>query len=367
MWTLSENKDWNYLESRFSWVEEMNHVPQDRFHHAEGNVAIHTRMVLEMLHQDAVYNSLSEQEKEILWAAALLHDVEKRSTTVQEADGRISAKGHARKGAQTARRMLYKEEPAPFAIREQIWGLIQHHSLPLWLLERADPLKLLIQASLEVDTRWLTLLARADVLGRICEDQADLLYRVECFEEFCRENGCWGTTRPFASAHARMHYLQHENSYPDYVPFEEPEMEVIMMSGLPGAGKDTYIRKHLFHLPVISLDAIRESLGSDPADKRGNGQAIQQGKEQARILLRKKQSFVWNATNITRQLRSQLIALFLSYKARVRIIYLEVPFEKLQGQNKGREAVVPAQVMEKLAGKLEVPALWEAHEVTYVT
>lgn len=367
MWTLSENKDWSYLESRFSWVEEMNHVPQDRFHHAEGNVAIHTRMVLEELHQDAVYNSLSDQEKEILWAAALLHDVEKRSTTVQEADGRISAKGHARKGAQTARRMLYKEEPAPFAIREQIWGLIQHHSLPLWLLERADPLKLLIQASLEVDTRWLTLLARADVLGRICEDQADLLYRVECFEEFCRENGCWGTTRPFASAHARMHYLQHKNSYPDYVPFDEPEMEVIMMSGLPGAGKDTYIRKHLSHLPVISLDAIRESLGSDPADKRGNGQAIQQGKEQARILLRKKQSFVWNATNITRQLRSQLIALFLSYKVRVRIIYLEVPFEKLQGQNKDREAVVPTQIIEKLAGKLEVPALWEAHEVTYVT
>lgn len=366
MWTLTENKDWQYLENRFEWIAEMRHTPQDPLHHAEGDVAVHTCMVLDALRQDAAFAALGEQEKEILWAAALLHDVEKRSTTVQEPDGRISAKGHARKGAQTARRILYKDEPAPFAIREQIWGLVQHHSIPLWLLERPDPLKLAISVSLEVNTQWLALLARADVLGRICHDQADLLYRVECFEEFCRESGCWGATRPFPSAHARMHYLQHDNSYPEYVPFEEPEMEVIMMSGLPGAGKDTYIRRHFPGLPVVSLDAIRESLGIDPADKRGNGQTVQQGKEQARALMRQKRSFIWNATNTTRQMRTQLIELFLSYKAKVRIIYLEAPFEKLFGRNKNREAAVPAKVIEKLANKLEVPSPVEAHEVEYV-
>lgn len=214
-------------------------------------------------------------------------------------------------------------------------------------------------------TEWLALLARADVLGRTCHDKEDLLYRVDCFVEFCKEHGCWGTTRSFASDHARLHYLQKENSYPDYVPFDHPETKVFLMSGLPGAGKDTYIRKNFPTLPMISLDEIRQERGTEATDKTGNGQAIQAAKEKAREYLRNKKSFVWNATNITRQMRSQLIDLFLTYKAEVQIVYVEVPYAKLHHQNRSREAVVPVAVQEKLIRKMEVPALWEAHEVVY--
>lgn len=366
MWTITENKEWEFLEASFPWVADMRHTPQDPVYHGEGNVAVHTQMVLEYLQQEPAFQLLTAQEKEVLWAAALLHDVEKRSTTVIEPDGRITSRGHVRKGAQTARRILYKDIPAPFSIREQIWGLVQHHSIPLWLLERPDPLKLAVQVSMEVNTAWLALLARADVKGRIAADIHDMLYRIDCFEEFCKEHGCWGATRPFASDHARMHYLQTEEMYPDYIPYDKPAMEVVMMSGLPGAGKDTYIRKHLKNLPLISLDDFREEMGVAPDDKTGNGQVIQYAKEKAKKLLRIQQSFVWNATNTTRQMRAQLIDLFTTYKAAVHIIYLEVPFRQLMTQNKGREAVVPANVLDKLANKLEVPSLVEAHKVTCI-
>ncbi len=365
MWTLTNNKEWSQLEAQFDWVRDMQHVPQDAVHHAEGNVAIHTQMVLEALQQQEAWLLLAEEEKEMLWAAALLHDVEKRSTTVTEPDGRITAIGHTRRGAATARQILYRDIETPFAIREMIYGLVRHHSLPLWLLERRDPLKELVSASLEVNTAWLALLARADVIGRFCQDKADLLYRIDCFEEFCKENDCWGTSRNFADNHARFHYLQHDNTDPGYVPFEQPVMEVIVMSGLPGAGKDTFIKRNYPQLPVISLDDLREELDVAPTDKRGNGQIIQAAKEQARVYLRKQQPFVWNATNTTRQMRAQLISLILTYKAAVRIVYLEVPYRKLQAQNKNREAVVPAAALDKLARKLEVPARWEAQEVEY--
>ncbi|WP_153664977.1 AAA family ATPase [Chitinophaga sp. SYP-B3965] len=365
MWTISNNKSWEQLEDQFDWVKVMKEIPQDSIHHAEGNVAIHTQMVLAELEQDIVYQSLSPEDQEILWAAALLHDVEKRSTTVTEADGRITSKGHARKGAQTARVILYHDIPTPFSIREQIFGLVKHHSLPLWLLEKRDPLKTIIMASLEVNTEWLALLARADVLGRTCHDKEDLLYRVDCFVEFCKEHGCWGTTRSFTSGHARMYYLQKDDAYPDYVPFDHPETKVVLMSGLPGAGKDTYIRKNFPALPVISLDEIRRERKTEATDKTGNGQAIQAAKEKAREYLRSKKSFVWNATNITRQMRSQLIDLFLTYKAEVQIVYVEVPYAKLHHQNSSREAVVPRAVQERLIRKMEVPALWEAHDVVY--
>lgn len=96
-WKLIEDKSWCSLEQLFEWVREMNTVQQDIRYHAEGSVAEHTRMVLEALQQSSAYHSLSTLEKEIIWTSALLHDVEKRSTSVDEGEGRVSAKGHPEK------------------------------------------------------------------------------------------------------------------------------------------------------------------------------------------------------------------------------------------------------------------------------
>ncbi|NQX37418.1 HDIG domain-containing protein [Pedobacter steynii] len=367
MWTISKDKSWLNLEKEFDWVKRMEEVPQDKIYHAEGNVAIHTQMVLAALENEPGFQKLGAQEKEILWASALLHDVEKYSTTVLEEDGSISSKGHAKKGAMKARQFLYRDLPAPFYIREQIVALVRHHGLPIWLFEKPDPLKALIMASMDLNTEWLALLARADMLGRICEDQEAMLYRIDCFEEFCREQGCWGQARSFVSEDARMYYLQKENAYVDYVPFDTPLMEMVLMSGLPGAGKDTFIKKNFPEMEVISLDDIRREWGIKPTDKSGNGRVIQEAKERARVLLRKKISFVWNATNTTSQMRMQLIELFSTYKAKVRVVYIESPYADLCRQNRGREAIVPDQVLEKLINKLEVPALWEGHTVSYFT
>lgn len=365
MWRFSENKEWAALESRFDWVKRMNNVRQDPRYHAEGSVAIHTQMVLAALQNQSAFKQLSAQDQEILWASALLHDVEKYSTTVFETDGSITSNGHARKGAQFVRQLFYLNEPVPFAIREQIVGLVRYHGLPIWLFEKPDPLKALVKASMEVNLQWLSLLARADMLGRICDDQEEMLYRIACFEEYCKENECWESPRKFESDQAQMYYMQHEDAYLDYIPFEKPVVEVILMSGLPGAGKDSHIKQYYQDWPVISLDNIRAKRGVSPMDKAGNGRVIQEAKEQARIYLRKKESFIWNATNTTSQMRMQLIDLFLTYKAKISIIYIEVPHQSLHNQNKNRDAVVPSGVLDKLVRKLEIPALWEAHQVVY--
>lgn len=343
----------------------MNEVPQDPFYHAEGNVAVHTKMVLDALTNEATFDSLNAQDREILWAAALLHDVEKYSTTLIDADGRISSAGHAKKGAQSSRNILFNEIPTPFYIREQIVGLVRHHGLPIWLFEKPDPLKSLVKASMEVSLQLLTILARADMLGRICADQEEMLYRIDCFEAYCKEQNCWDSERLFATPQAKMYYFEHEKAFVDYVPFNSPSFQVMMMSGLPGAGKDSYIRQNFKEFPVVSLDEIRKQMGIKPTDKSGNGKVVQAAKELSRTHLRKKQTFVWNATNITQQMRSQLIELFTSYGAEVNIIYLEVPYVKLHQQNKNREEQVPDYIIDKLIQKLEVPKVWEAHQVYY--
>jgi len=365
MWTFSENKDWTYLTEQFDWVRRMGQVPQDPHHHAEGDVAVHTQMVLKALRQEPAFATLPTQDREILWTAALLHDVEKFSTTIIEADGSITANGHARKGAQFARQLLYVNDLAPFEIREQIVALVRYHGLPIWLFEKPDPLKALVKAGMEVNLAWLTLLARADMRGRLCDDQEEMLYRIDCFEAYCQENNCWGKSFEFASGEAKMHYLERDDAYISYVPFETPYFEVVLMSGLPGAGKDTFIKRHYADWPIISLDAIRIKMHISPTDKSGNGQVIQEAKKLARMYLRRRQSFVWNATNITCQMRKQLVELFTVYKAAVKIVYLEVPFGTLHAQNKSREDMVPSAVLDRLTRKLEVPTAWEAHVVDY--
>ena len=49
IWQLTDDKRWSALRQRFSWVEEMHHTPQDPEHHGEGDVGVHTEMVLNAL------------------------------------------------------------------------------------------------------------------------------------------------------------------------------------------------------------------------------------------------------------------------------------------------------------------------------
>lgn len=366
MWKIINTSDWKEIENTFDWIRDMNGVPQDPIFHGEGDVAVHTKMVLETLLSLPEYQALNEQDQQILFATALLHDVEKRSTTKVELDGRITSRGHAKKGEYTARTILYKNIPTPFPIREAIAKLVRYHGLPIWIFDKPNPQKALLQASLEVNTQHLAIFAKADILGRICPDQAELLYKVELFQSFCQEQKCYGQPRAFSTDLARFTYFQKEASSPDYVPFETTQNEVIMFCALPGTGKDTFIQKHYKDWPVVSLDIIRRAHKIAPTDSKANGKVAQLAKEQARVFLRKNQSFIFNATNLKRQLRSQWIDLFTTYGATVKIIYLEVPYTQLMQQNRNRAYVVPAKVMARMIGKLEMPSLAEAHQVEYL-
>ena len=115
-----------------------------------------------------------------------------------------------------------------------------------------------------------------------------------------------------------------------------------------------------------SVDVFdRRRAGVSPQDRTATGQVVQQAKADARVLLRQKMPFVWNATNITRQLRTQLISLFTAYGARVKIVYLEVPWQQWKQQNANRQQAVPEDVILRMAAKLEVPQPDEAHCVEY--
>lgn len=363
-WSL----DWESIVARFSWLQPMATTPQEPIYHAEGDVLTHTRMVVQALVDLPDWRARPEERRGQLFAATLLHDVGKPACTTYDEQGRISSRGHARIGEHMARALLWQgselEAPAPFWPREQITGLIRFHGLPLQFLNRAQPERAIISASQSIRMNEVSLLAEADVRGRICDDQAELLERVILFREYCQELGCYDQPYQFPDAHSRFIYFSHENQTPHYQAYDTTTFEVVLMSGLPGAGKDSWIARHLPDWPVISLDALRRELKILPTDDQGR--IVHLAKERARVLLRKQQSFVWNATNLTTTLRKPLIDLFVGYGARVRIVYLDAPWNELLKRNAQREASLPEPILYKFADKLEVPTLTEAHQMEYV-
>jgi putative nucleotidyltransferase with HDIG domain len=365
-WTF----DWPALVQRFAWLQALDGVPQNPVYHAEGDVLVHTRMVVAALVSLEAWRSLPEPARSLLFAAALLHDVGKPATTRTEPDGRITSKKHAQVGAQMARALLYTgaslDRPVPFPQRETIVQLVRYHGLPLWALERADPQREVITAGQIVRLDWLALLAEADVRGRIAADCADLLVNIDLFREFCREQGCFGQPYAFANDQSRMDYFRTPGRDPAYAAYAGTSFEVLLMSGLPGAGKDTWLAANRPDLPVIALDDLRAELGVDPADDQGA--VVQAAKARARELLRRQQPFAWNATTITRSLRRQLVDLFTDYGARVHIVYVEAPYAELPARNRRRPAAaaVPEKVLQRLLRRLDVPDPTEAQRVDWV-
>ncbi len=339
----------------------MRDCPQDPEFHAEGDVWIHARMVIEEMLRDAGWQALDANTRRMLFAGAVLHDAGKPACTRLE-DGRWRSRGHSMRGAVMARRILW-EMGVAFEVREQICGLVRFHQIPYYLFDRPDPRKMAYRVSLSTRCDWLEMLALADIRGRICADQQRSLDHVALFGEYCREQGIDRGSRKFASEASRFEYFQKEDRDPDYAVHDVSEFEVTLLCGLPGAGKDTWLRRNEPDLQMISLDGIRAESGAPPTG--GQGPVIAEARERARVLLRRKEPFALNATNLTREFRSRWVELFANYGARVRIVYVEAAEPKLWVQNQNRERVVPREAIERMMDRWELPDLTEAHRVVY--
>lgn len=353
---------WEEMDREYPWIRDMEGCAQDPEYHAEGDVWVHTRMVVEELLALDAWRALPAEDRRVLFAAAVLHDVAKPECSRLE-DGRIRTRGHSRRGAILARGILW-EQSAPFALRERVAGLIGVHQLPYYFIDRPDLERQAIDASYRARADHLAILAEADVRGRVCADQQRLLDNVALFREQMGELGSYQSPQAFASDHARVLYFLEEGRRQDTPAFFRPKSEVVLMSGLPGAGKDHYVKTRLSDREMISLDELRVEMDVKPGDEQG--EVIQRAKGRARELLRAGLPFVWNATNIGRMQRGPLLELFVAYQAHVRIVYVEPPHHLLFAQNRQRSSPVPEGVIRRFLSRWEVPDLREAHAVEFV-
>ena len=358
--------NWPAIHEDFPWVQAMAGVQQEAQWHAEGDVHIHTRMVAEAMARDDRWRQAEESHRHAMFAGALLHDVAKPACTKLE-EGRWVSPKHTVVGERMARKLLWKGEAGDipgFEDRERITKLVRYHGLPLNFLSKPDPARAVIEASMHVNLHLLSLLALADVNGRECQGKQELLDKINLFVEYCGEQGCLHHPKAFESDHHRFIYFAAHKPF-EYVPYDTTSFQATVMSGLPGSGKSTWAKTHCGDQPVICLDDLRQEAGVDPRDA-DQSVVINAAKERAKKYLRAKQPFIWDATNITRDMRGSMIALLANYGARTRIVYVETTWTEMLSRNRSRQRPVPEAVIEHLAEKLEVPSATEAHGVEYV-
>lgn len=341
-------------------------VPQNPLYHGEGDVYCHTRMVCRELKRLEEWDSLTLREQELLVLAGAFHDIGKPSCTRLE-EGTWTSPRHTIEGEKVFRAMAYRGQQSfglTWEEREMTAKLIRFHGLPLWFLKKRRPEQEILKAAESVPLKLLYLLSKGDVRGRISKAGENLEEPVELFKEMAGELGVWEHPFSFASAYTRYAYFHRDDLWEGSCLFDDTSFDVWMMAGLPLSGKDTWIQNHGGGFPVISLDDIRQEYGISP--KNNSGKVVQIAIQRARELMRKKASLIWNATSLIADHRKSLCSLFSAYGARVRLIYLEVPYEELLDRNKKRERTIPPDVLERMIDRMEMPAPWETYSWTKI-
>ncbi|MFT5442343.1 MAG: tRNA nucleotidyltransferase (CCA-adding enzyme) [Myxococcota bacterium] len=158
----------------FPELEAMIDVPQDPVWHPEGDVWVHTLMVVDCAAElRGELDAELASDVEAFMFAALCHDLGKPGTT-QEVDGRIRSRGHDLSGVEPTESLLARLRASTELVRKTS-ALVADHLAPALLVEQGATPKAYRRLARKlgaagVSMRLLERVARADHLGRTTED-----------------------------------------------------------------------------------------------------------------------------------------------------------------------------------------------------
>lgn len=384
----------NTLHYELGLLPELERTPQDAAWHAEGDVAVHTDLVLTETYRQLDVEGADAHTRLVRVLAALLHDIAKPLTTrveIQNGRERTISPRHADRG----RSYLAWKLPAlglSADIIDDVMALVGHHH---------DLKRVVTSPKTFFDYHRLARLApieklyrleQADMRGRHAPDVQEQLDIVELFRLEAQDRGLWNTREPFRKwretimselagfplitqefvfaqgvldAEAGRIFTPEEAIARSY-SYRDAHPELVVLCGPSGSGKTSYVYQWLPDHVHVNLDGIREEITGDPLDQSENGRVMQEAKERLRAALRAKQRVVWDATNIRRQHRDTILGLGFDYHAYTQLVAFRGSGEMYARRNARREHDVGGSVLEKQLHAWEFPYATEAHAFTIV-
>lgn len=112
--------------NHFPDLGRLEDTPQDRLHHPEGGVLVHTQYVVDEIVNICERENITGNHRLILVFSALCHDFGKATTTEIHEDGRITSYGHDTAGEEPTRNFLTSIN-APLWLIEEVVKLVVNH------------------------------------------------------------------------------------------------------------------------------------------------------------------------------------------------------------------------------------------------
>lgn len=128
---VREDGWWEQLCDLIPEIRPLSATPQPVEYHSEGDVAVHTRLAIEACPK--------ESHPDLLWVA-LLHDIGKPETTAMNENGRITAYGHAKRGAEMAEMILKRLGFPDERIHKIVWVIRYHGFYHSWQIHNHEDL-----------------------------------------------------------------------------------------------------------------------------------------------------------------------------------------------------------------------------------
>ncbi|MBA2257590.1 MAG: HD domain-containing protein [Acidobacteria bacterium] len=152
----------------FPELEALAGCPQEPEWHPEGDVWVHTLLVVDQARERI--ERLDPPRQIALMLGALLHDVGKPPTTAF-IDGRIRSIDHEQQGVLPATAVLDRlnvHSIAGYDVRTQVLGMVAHHLKPGMFRQSPTPVSdgAFRRLAQKVDLELLALVAKSDCLGR---------------------------------------------------------------------------------------------------------------------------------------------------------------------------------------------------------
>ena len=385
------------LGNTFPLLYEFEETEQDPEWHAEGNVYIHTGMVLKELYSLLRHEAshITGLNRQALILSALLHDIAKPLTTHRKevrGSERIVATQHETKGrSYLAPRLM--ELPLDYAVIDHVMGLVGEHQMPKLLVLKNQGRHQYLSLSRKAPMELLYWLEIADMKGRLCPDKDMQLDLLDQFRMFSEEYGVWEFSSAIASIKEEISpYLDEHSSLTTegifsstlrdmekgYITsieeglarsyhFRENFSDLIVLCGPSGSGKSSWIKKYAPEHEIISLDNIRRELSGKREDQSINGKIVHIAKDRLKAYLRKQQNIIWDSTNLREDFRQKICSTGFDYGALVTLVVFHKSEQMLRKDNRNRPYPVPEQVLTKQLTQWQWPTPDEAHRFWVVS
>ena len=142
----------------------------------------------------------------------------------------------------------------------------------------------------------------------------------------------------------------------------------LMVVGLPGSGKSTYIEKYYSNYRVHSSDAIREELSGDVNNQDINKQVFSTLHKRVKDDLVAGHNVVYDATNISWKRRKAFLQELKNINCHKECVLMATPFELCVQRNNERDRVVPYFVIERMYKNFDIPWYnegWDSIVIAY--